>query len=118
MTYLSNQVKQRFAMKRVIDRTLYDTETAEHLAEYAPELKHWDTKHFEERLYKHAEGEYFLHVLRWHFSDGRYVKVYSEENTTDEEITPMTKEEALDWCEDRSICTDTVLEEFGDLIET
>jgi len=105
-------------MKRLIDRTLYDTETAEQLAAYTPELIHWDVKHFEERLYKHADGEYILHVLKWHFSDGRYVKVYSDDNTTDEELTLMTTEEALDWCEERSICSEAVLDEFDDLIET
>lgn len=105
-------------MRQITDRTLYDTEAAEQLAKYTPELNHWDTKHFEERLYKHADGEYLLHELRWHFSDGRYVKVYSEENTTDEELTLLTTEEALDWCEERSICSEAVLEEFADLIET
>jgi len=105
-------------MKEIINRTLYDTESTEQLAEYIPELNHWDIKHFEERLYKHADGEYFLHIMRWHLSHDRYVKVYNEETVTDEEIVLMSEEEALDWCEDRSISTDTVLDEFGDSIET
>lgn len=51
----------RFAMKRVIDRTLYDTNRVEQIAQYAPNTHRGDDYHCLETLYKAPSGESFPH---------------------------------------------------------
>jgi len=104
-------------MKRVIDQKLYDTDRAERIAQFAPNTHRGDDYHCLETLYKAPTGEYFLHC------EGHAVTVYShscesEDRTTSEELTRLDAEASLDWCEERGIDGQLVVEEFGDLIET
>ena len=102
-------------MKRVIDRKLYDTETAEQIAQYAPITDRGDFNFLCETLYRSEDGECFLH------GEGgpktKYAKRCSGGTTGSAEIKPLTDEQALDWCENRSIDGEIVTEEFADLIE-
>ena len=48
-------------MKRVINRKLYDTDSAEQIAHYARNTDQRDFNYFVETLYNTEDGEYFLH---------------------------------------------------------
>ena len=103
-------------MQRVIDRKLYDTDQAEQIARYAPLTDRGDFNYLIETLYKTADGEYFLH------GDGgaatKWAEKISNQRTPGEEIRLLTGEEALDWCEERAIDGEIVVDEFGHLVET
>lgn len=102
-------------MKRVINCKLYDTEAAEQIAQYAPNTDRGDFNFLMETLYRTEDGEYFLH------GEGgpktKYAKRRNGGRAGSKEIKPLTDEQALDWCENRSIDGDIVVEEFADLIE-
>ena len=103
-------------MQQVIDRKLYDTDQSEQIARYAPLTDRGDYNYLIETLYKTADGEYFLHgeggaATKWAEKTGG-------QRTSSEEIQLLTDDEVLDWCEERAIDGETVVEEFGHLIET
>lgn len=104
-------------MKRVIDRKLYDTDQAEEIAQYTPNRDRGDFYYLIETLYKTSSGEYFLH------GEGgaatKYAKACSGGGTTGgAEIEPLDEEAALDWCEERGVDGEIVVDEFDHLIET
>ena len=102
-------------MQRVIDRKLYDTERAELIARHAPNTDRGDFNYLIESLYKNSEGEYFL------YCEGGAATEYAEPCdgglTAGEEVKLLDTEAALDWCEERAIDGETVVDEFSDLIE-
>jgi len=103
-------------MQQVIDRKLYDTDQAEQIVRYAPLTDRGDFNYLIETLYKTTNGEYFLH------GDGgaatKWAEKISNQRTPSEGIQLLTDNEALDWCEERAIDGEIVVEEFGYLIET
>lgn len=104
-------------MKRVIDRKLYDTDRAEQIAQHAPNADRGDFHYLIETLYETPDGEYFLHC------EGGAATEYSKPcggggRTGGEELNLLDEDAALDWCEERGIDGQLVIEEFGDLIET
>ena len=104
-------------MQRVINRKLYDTNEAEQIAQHAPNTDTGDFNYLIETLYKTPGGEYFLHC------EGGAATKYAKPcngggRTGGQELDPLTEEAALDWCEERSIAGEVVVEEFGELIET
>lgn len=102
-------------MQQVIDREVYDTDSAEQIAKHGAIVDKGDFHALAETLYKDSDGEYFLHCQGGAATE--YAKEGQEGTTYGEEIQPVTKEEALDWCEERSIDGEIVVEEFGDLLE-
>jgi hypothetical protein len=103
-------------MKRVINRTLYSTEAAEPIAKYAPITDRSNFHYLIETLYRTDEGEYFLHGEGG--AGTEWAEHAGKEHYPGEEIRLFTEEDALDWCERRSIDGDIVVEEFGHLINT
>ena len=103
-------------MKRVINRKLYDTETAEKIAQYAPITDRSDFNFLVETLYRTGDGEYFLHGVGGPAT--KYAQRCSGGKTGGEEIELLTDEQAIDWCENQSIDGEIVVDEFSDLIET
>lgn len=87
-------------MKKVINRKLYDTETATLVGEYSPEgFSPRDFNWWCESLYLKKTGEYFLH------GEGGPLSPFSVSYGTggmkgSEEITPLTYEEARQWAEE------------------
>jgi hypothetical protein len=84
-------------MKATINRLVYDTNTAEELANesygYQTDFNHWS-----ETLYKTKKGNYFL------FGEGGALSKYAEPCGNNcygggDRIIPLTEEEALEWCE-------------------
>lgn len=102
-------------MKQIIDRKLFDTDEAEQLAKHGSIRTKGDFHALAETLYKNSDGEYFLHCQGGAATE--YAEQTAEGSTYGETLEVLTSEEALDWCEKRSICSEPVLAEFADLIE-
>ena len=103
-------------MKQIIDRKLYDTSLAEQIAKHAPLTDRGDFNYLIETLYKHSDGEYFLHAEGG--AATKWAEKISNRRTPGEKIQRLTDEEALDWCEERAIDGEVVVDEFEHLIET
>lgn len=101
-------------MKQIINRKVYDTETAEQIANHGSMVDQGDFHALAETLYKDSSGEYFLHCQGG--AATRYAEQTNDGTTYGEEIQVLTKEEALDWSEERSINADSIIEEFADLL--
>lgn len=104
-------------MQRVIDRKLYDTDRAEQIAQHAPNTARGDFHYLIETLYETPSGEYFL------YCEGGPATEYAKPcdgggRTAGEELKLLDEEAALDWCEERAIDGEIVVEKFGHLIET
>jgi len=93
---------------------VYDTETAEQIANHGSMVDQGDFHALAETLYKDSSGEYFLHGQGG--AATRYAKQTNDGTTYGEEIQVLTNEEALDWSEERSINADSIIEEFADLL--
>jgi hypothetical protein len=102
-------------MQQIIDRKVYDTDSAEQIAKHGAIVDKSDFHALAETLYKDSDGEYFLHCRGG--AATKYAKRTQEGKTFGEEIQVVTKEEALDWCEERSIDAENVIEEFAELLE-
>lgn len=86
-------------MRKRIHGLLYDTDTAEKLAEFNPapyDIR--NLNHISEELYKKRTGEYFL------YGEGGANTIYSEQVGTNEwsggeKIIPLSFDEAREWYE-------------------
>lgn len=101
-------------MKKTINKKVYDTTTATELASdsygYASDFNHWV-----EKLYRTKRGNYFLYGRGG--ASSRYGRSCGNNSCGGgSDIIPMTREEALDWCE-RHECQDAIDKHFTDLVE-
>lgn len=101
-------------MKKVIDRKVYNTETAELVAEYWNGLGTSDFRFLSEDLYRTRKGNYFLH------GSGGAMTRYSESNGNStwgiETIIPLIDEEAYEWLEENGY-NEAIEKHFGNMIE-
>jgi hypothetical protein len=104
-------------MKKVIDRKVYDTETATELATW------WngyggdgggDFKNCSETLYQSKKGSFFLHGEGGPMSS--YARPCGNGLSGGSDIKPFTKEEAIRWLERRELVYELVTI-FGEDIE-
>jgi len=97
-------------MKKIINKKLYDTETAKELAVWDNDYYPNDFNYAVERLYRKRTGEYFL------CGSGGPMSQYAERCgsgwTGGREITPLTYEEAREWAEEK-LDADEYAEIFG-----
>lgn len=98
-------------MKKVINKKLYNTETAERLGKYEPNPNHSEFW-FCETLYRTKSGNFFLH------GDGNSASKYSRscgqnEWCGDERILPLTYDEAQEWAE-KHLDGDDYINIFGE----
>lgn len=84
-------------MKKIISGKRYDTDTAEEIAA----LDNGGYGDCVETLYKTKKGAYFL---------------YENGGTTGGSITPMTRDQAAEWCEENG-STEARETEFADSVE-
>lgn len=95
-------------MKKIINRKLYDTDTAILLGEYDNELD--DLSRIQEKLYQKKNGEYFL------FGEGgprtEYCSMDGLSCGWGFEIIPFSKNEAMDWSEE-NLSVDEYIRIFG-----
>lgn len=84
-------------MRKVIERRVYDTETALLIAEYWNGLGSDDFGYFEENLYRTKKGSFFL------YGSGGPLTQYSQLNGNQtwgiSTIIPFSDAEAYDWLE-------------------
>lgn len=102
-------------MRRVIEGKVYDTEKAIMVAEAEFGVS-GDFRHWHEALYKTAKGNYFL------YGEGGPMTKYARDlgnNTTggSSAITPLSRQEALRWCEEHDVDAEVIEKEFGDMVE-
>lgn len=102
-------------MKKIINGKVYNTETAECVAEYSNGGGWRDFKHFEEELYRKKTGEFFLH------GQGGPMTRYAEACSTGgwssgEKIVPLSYEDAQKWAE-TNLDADEYEEIFGEVVE-
>ena len=101
-------------MRKVINRRLYDTETAERLAYWDNDLPASDFRSQEEALYRTKHGALFIHGRGGPLSDYA-VPVGNNGRGGGEDIRPVSQEEAIDWLEMRQL-TDELIELFPDAV--
>ena len=102
-------------MKKIINGKLYNTETAEKLAEFYTNCTASDFRYLEESLYRKRTGEYFLSGFGGPMT--RYaIKLENGGSRSGYAIRPLTEEEAREWAEDR-ITADQYIAIFGDVEE-
>lgn len=103
-------------MRATIDALTYDTETAEEIASDSGGGHCNDFHRWEETLYCTKKGNYFLHGTGGplsHYSEGG---ADGNSRSGGSKIRPLTKEEALTWCEEHA-CQAAIDEHFTDLVE-
>ena len=99
-------------MKRIINRKMYNTETAKLVDTAASGARDsFDAYYWIEHLYKKRTGEYFIAGEGGALS--RWREVYSDGFTNGWGIKPLTDEEARDWMEKYGD-PDVYIEEFGE----
>ncbi len=101
-------------MKKVIERKLYDTETATLIAEWENTHDTRDFTYINEALYRTPSGTYFL--VGAGGPDTRYAERHGNLTSGSREWFLFTRVEALEWAE-RVGATTCILEHFGDLVE-
>lgn len=99
-------------MKKVIDGSLYNTDTAKKLGECSSNVGRNDFKWYEEELYRTKSGKYFL------YGKGNAMSHYSErvgDNSwgSGSHIEPMSVVAAMKWAEE-SLTADEYSEIFGE----
>jgi hypothetical protein len=94
-------------MRRIIDGTAYDTETAERIKEHP--LSEEETS----ILYRNRHGEFFLYIAdyTWYFDHERQ----QEEAYIEPQLIPYTRERAQEWLEKHG--NELVEQYFGEMPE-
>jgi hypothetical protein len=102
-------------VKQVIEGKRYDTETATKIGEGGGKAYPGDFHYYSEALYVTKKGSYFLAGEGGPLS--RYGRpAYGGGTCGGEGIIPLSKEEALSWCEEH-LEPEDFAEHFSDLIE-
>lgn len=101
-------------MQKIINRKLYDTETAKRIGDYSYDYPN-SFRYFSEELYCKTTGEFFL------YGEGGPASKYCEyvaENRqrSGSRIVPLSIEEAKEWVE-QYCSADTYIELFGPVEE-
>ena len=98
-------------MKKIIYNRMYNTETAECLADWDNGLSRRDFNYLDEYLYRKKTGEYFLYGIggpnTW------CSQPVGEMFSGGEKIEPLTEQEAREWAE-RRLGADEYIEIFGE----
>src|SRR5699024_2075672 len=99
---------------KIVNRKVYNTETAKEIGNWSNGLPYTDTNYIEETFYKTKKGNYFI------YGEGGANTMYSERNGSmssgSKEIKPVNKEEMISCMEDVGL-SDEIEKEFPDLIE-
>jgi len=99
-------------MKKVINGSLYNTETALELGYVEPAgYKRNDFSYFRETLYRTKSGKYFLHGEG--HGNSRYGEWHGNTGGWGEQIRPYTPEEARQWAEE-NLSAKEYIEAFGE----
>lgn len=88
-------------MKKVIDRKIYDTETAECVASWDNGIYGNDFRSCSEDLYHTKKGAWFLYGEGGPMSC--YVEHHGNSTSGSEEIRALSARQALDWLEEKGL---------------
>lgn len=102
-------------MKKVVNGKLYNTETAEEICEWSNSYYSGDLHYCEETLYKTKKCNWFL------YGKGGALSEYSKPcegngSCGSSNTVPMTKEEAIEWLEERDY-PNILMEHFPEAVE-
>jgi hypothetical protein len=100
-------------MKLTINAQVYDTQKATTVAKIAKEGAS-RLHSMVETLYRSLNGNWFLHGKGGALTE--YAQHRADSITSGERITPMTEDEALDWCE-INLAQAAIERHFGHLIK-
>lgn len=100
-------------MKKVIEKKIYNTETAQEIANYSYS-NHSDFNYIDETLYVTKKGNFFLHGKGGAAS--RYAKSDGNMSYGSSEIIAMTEDEAYHWLEENGM-TEEIETYFSSRIE-
>ena len=100
-------------MKATINYKVYDTAKATSVAEDQSNHAGGHFHAWEEQLYVTAKGNWFVHGRGGAMT--KYATHEGNDSSGGERIVPMTREEALAWCEDHK-AQDAIDAHFSDLI--
>jgi hypothetical protein len=89
--------KEVYAMKKVIDHKMYNTETAQEIASMSSGRDYMDCRHFEETLYRKKTGEFFLLGEGGAFSKYGERSPYENMWGAGSRIVPLTLDEPKKW---------------------
>ena len=101
-------------MKKVIRGRLYDTDTAQLIAERSGGGNSRDFSYWEENMYRKKTGEYFLYCYGGPLS--QYASHFGTSSGYGEDIRPLTFSEAREWAE-MNMDGDGYIAEFGEPVE-
>ena len=102
-------------MRKIINKKMYDTETAECVEEFENTPYKGNAHYYKELLYRKKTGEFFLYGhgnARTKYAAVTIGGMYSP----DEKIIPLSEEEAKNWMEQYGN-VDTYIELFGEVDE-
>ncbi len=99
-------------MKRVINRLVYDTDSAERVHEYDNGLSRSDFKSYSEALYKTAAGRWFIAGEGGPMT--HYARSAGDNSTTGGEgLRVVLPDEALEWLESHDASPETISAHFA-----
>ncbi len=101
-------------MRQTIEGKTYNTETATSIAEDSSGGSSSDFQWWHEELYATNKGAYFLYGRGGAMS--RYSEACGNSRGGGSRIIPMTKTEALVWCEEHA-AEEAIEEHFSDMVE-
>ena len=101
-------------MIAIINRKVYDTETAEFVAGTQSSHSNGDFSYYEEALYKTKKGAFFLYGKGGALS--RYSEPCADGSGPGRKISVMTEEEAYEWLEENKL-NDAICRHFQHMIE-
>lgn len=101
-------------MRKIINKMVYDTKTAEFIANYSYSNPR-DFRYVDEDLYRTSNGNWFLAGQGGPLTDYR-VKVDQSSWSGGEKITPLEPQEALEWLEKHEE-TSAIEEYFSDCLK-
>lgn len=91
----------KFEMRKIIERKLYDTKTAEEIETFNNGLSYNDFNYYSEALYRKKNGEFFLagegHAMT------KYAKHCADRTSTfGRKIIPLSDDDAKSWLEEHA----------------
>lgn len=84
-------------MKKIINKKIYNTDTAEKIAEYSNMNNSSDFNYFSEILYKTKKGQFFLAGNGG--ANSKYAKHGGNESWESSDIILLTEDETINWLE-------------------
>ena len=83
-------------MRQIIEKKVYDTETAEEIFFEKSSLSISDFRYMEETLYRTPKGRYFIYGKGGPLS--KYAKWVGDGHTGGSKIIPLSDEQAFEFC--------------------